>query len=693
MSDDCLAPPPANGFEYDRRECLQVLIDVQQSGKKGKVIKEMLEKKYVPLKQSSIYELFRKFQQHREDGGSLDTFPNDRWHIPKGREPFLLDNEVKEIAEWLKQQPGRTIDHDELKAMMMQKRKDRLAADDKIILCDSMTTPCKDTIDNYSLTITDLACGSVIKKAIPKTPTRFTAERSVRSAAAFMATVVATHYRVVSEPVDKVEQYLSEITNEQHSLWNQRFVYEIASRLNENRYLCPVKTRYLASIDDTTEWAVPGKNREVGNKPVFTALTSFNLKLSVRSLFKKSKASAVATGMRLKVTHIMTAAGTNGPVWISATGLTERELPRSKCPSGVLVLEIEGLHIGGGGVTAFGEQNGFVMFVRNDDDKLTEKVKVEAFLDRCLFPFVSRLRQKRGWQPGTPVPDSMTFVTWLDGEMAQLATTVDPGMIGKLNHSKIIVNKQSAARSAVEQPCDASPIFKHMHLLSKECTMIDVEKGACDYKDSVVGIFGVAKETAGLNLASHRLAACVDFIACYPKNATKAVNTESVSAGFADVGMLGKSRRTEYAFPSLHGMIHTLGMNHYPQDLIDLFKNSLPRLVQEVYDKGHVEEAVFDELEFQVDKNYEDEDVLKQQSISQEQMQRAKCLTHEHQVELRAARLVEARAKQKEKFDKTVNDYTTLLKSSQLCTEKLLKESDIAGDTKTLEVASQRRYL
>ncbi|CAB9531566.1 unknown protein [Seminavis robusta] len=207
--------------------------------------------------------------------------------------------------------------------------------------------------------------------------------------------------------------------------------------------------------------------------------------------------------------------------------------------------------------------------------------------------------------------------------------------------------------------------------------MIDVEKGACDYKDSVVDVFDKAKEQAGLNLASHKHAACVDFIACYPKNATKAVNTESVSAGFAEVGMLGKSRHTEYAFPSMYGIIHTLGMNHYPQALIDLFKDNLPRLVQEVYDKGHVEETVFDELKFQVDKNYEEEEVLKQQGISQEQMQRAKCLTHEHQVELRAAKLVEAKAKAKQKFDKLVNDYRTLLKSNP----------------KTLEMAPKRRYL
>ena len=50
----------------------------------------------------------------------------------------------------------------------------------------------------------------------------------------------------------------------------------------------------------------------------------------------------------------------------SMHGITADELPPSKCPSGILVMKIAGLCVGGGGVNPNVEDVGYVCFLRND---------------------------------------------------------------------------------------------------------------------------------------------------------------------------------------------------------------------------------------------------------------------------------------------------------------------------------------
>ena len=67
--------------------------------------------------------------------------------------------------------------------------------------------------------------------------------------------------------------------------------------------------------------------------------------------------------------------------------------------------------------------------------------------------------------------------------------------------------------------------------------------------------------------------------------------------------------------------------------------------------KGHINDEVFEQLGFNQDHNIKDDIVCRTATISQEYMQRAKCLTHLHQSTLQLNRISQIEIKEKRKLD------------------------------------------
>ena len=62
----------------------------------------------------------------------------------------------------------------------------------------------------------------------------------------------------------------------------------------------------------------------------------------------------------MKITYTFSAAGTCAAISITVLGLTERELPQDQC----VHLSIEGLCVGGDGVTVGNKAKGHLLFMR-----------------------------------------------------------------------------------------------------------------------------------------------------------------------------------------------------------------------------------------------------------------------------------------------------------------------------------------
>ena len=91
-------------------------------------------------------------------------------------------------------------------------------------------------------------------------------------------------------------------------------------------------------------------------------------------------------GLRVKLTYTFSAAGIIANIFISVCGLTKAELPTLTCPTGLLAIEVEGLSVGGGGVTVGNKSKGWIVFVRSDPG--ADEKRYRFYRDRVFLPFI-----------------------------------------------------------------------------------------------------------------------------------------------------------------------------------------------------------------------------------------------------------------------------------------------------------------
>ena len=67
----------------------------------------------------------------------------------------------------------------------------------------------------------------------------------------------------------------------------------------------------------------------------------------------------------------MNANGNLAQIYLTMYGLSEKELPISSCPDGMLKVKIKGMRYGGG-QDCDNEKEGFIIFMRNGSNELNE---------------------------------------------------------------------------------------------------------------------------------------------------------------------------------------------------------------------------------------------------------------------------------------------------------------------------------
>ena len=65
------------------------------------------------------------------------------------------------------------------------------------------------------------------------------------------------------------------------------------------------------------------------------------------SVHTQGNNSSQFDGLKIRLTNIITAGGGLALVWIQIPGLTKDEMPTSKIPSGIIVIKVRGLSVGG----------------------------------------------------------------------------------------------------------------------------------------------------------------------------------------------------------------------------------------------------------------------------------------------------------------------------------------------------------
>ena len=635
----------------------------------GNLVNKIVEKKLVPVGKRQIYKLLANYKLN----GSPSKGLQKSWG-ETGRNPYLDRCDVGDIVLDLQSNSGYCLDSKSLEATIAEKQKNDLLARGIQPLSSSNTTPSATSIRNYKSLIAAQPGVSVARTAVIKSPTRYTAENSLRSAMSFILTTAATHFTLSTQINPDVYKDIkrSDAVSE-----SSKFLFDQISKVHNNRPLQPVRRAYVMSTDDTTEFVFQGQGSNL-SKAEFVLVSSKALATSGTRAKFKTGSTDCANGLRVKLTHTFAANGTMAPLFVSVCGLTERELPTEQCPSGVLVLKIAGLCIGEASAT------GTVIFVRNDNDKQTDKVRFRVYRDDVFLPFVSRQRTLcDGWNEGCDIDDSLRVVSWCDGDIQQIATIVEDETLQKFKSLKIVANKQSAARSATEQAADLAKVFKTQHALQYMTTAANVDPSNHPMKRVIMQGFEEMMDK-GLNLNLIKRKALIDFLSCIPEVLTKAATRSNIVHGFVSNGLVGDERsyNSKFAMADFKLMLSTIRRDVTTTEY-ELCKSTFAELFKIQLENGFVSESEYDRLGFSQDMNVAGEEVLKTATVSQECRQRAKNLSHKIQVELRKERENLLEAEEKRKAANRINKCHKLLQDNKTC------EAKLNGTAVTLELLSK----
>ena len=111
--------------------------------------------------------------------------PDEEWDN-KGRPALLSMPDIKLLAQNLNQNLGRTAGGNDIVHAIEEKLKKRAFQQGLVPITRKGVSPSRRTISNYKAVLASDPDTSVIRKAVPKTQTRYTAENSWMSSVCFM---------------------------------------------------------------------------------------------------------------------------------------------------------------------------------------------------------------------------------------------------------------------------------------------------------------------------------------------------------------------------------------------------------------------------------------------------------------------------------------------------------------------------
>ena len=295
------------------------------------------------------------------------------------------------------------------------------------------------------------------------------------------------------------------------------------------------------------------------------------------------------------------------------------------------------------------------------NNKTAEQRNFEYYREKVLFPFIAGIRESLfDWIPGTPIPDTLAAVCWSDGACTQLQAITTEKQQRTDRTNKVTTCKHSAARTAEEQACDLASVFRTQNSLSRGMTNNDVRGGL---NISVTKVFKKLKQERSLNLSLVKEHALIDFVSCYPSILARSACPSSVAKGFLYNGMIDE--KTKH-WPDMKAILRTCKNIKLTEEKEDNIIQLFPKLYSEQMEKGHLSDDFLENLGFVPDKNFADETVRRTAVITNESSQRAKCLSHEYQRDLRKKVLIANNRKQVYKNSEQRNKVKEHLRLSEI---------------------------
>lgn len=644
--------------------------------------------KVVPFSSPTFYRHLKRYKKMKEKGESTDKFTWTRGRT--GTKPLIDLNLINEVLK-----PGDNGESLNSKAIGkiltgMKKKRALESGKDPDLVKDVCVKTCK----RYKCIGACSSSTKIRKQVRHKNLCRYIGERSILSTATYLHTIAQSHY-VISHEKPEYMKYLPPI--EEASEGAQK-LYKLVEKCNPGMHVSPINPSLVVSTDDSTVYALKGEVQEKQEWVLVDNNNEDTKKDSTYASFSMQGDTLCLKGRRVRITTTIAANGMTAPIFVTVYGMNERDLPKREYPDGVHVEKFDGLCMGGG-QDVHTQGHGYVCFVRggekndSNSDISPDTAAFQKYREIVLKPFLRKLKQIvfKGEEYSIDeihedIDNNHVCVSWCDGGGPQVQAMMKNTEVANCNVEKIIANKHSRSRSAVEQPCDIAPCFLIIKKISKYLSAEDTPFNPLIA--SFTEKFETLDKDCGIYLGTKK-AHIVDFLACLPSIMSKAMTPHNVSIGFLGSGMIDKKTKV---YPDYNSIMNTCKNSEITSTRIQkLFIDNFEVMYEEQLKKGMLSDEFLLDLGFPVDRYPNGEEYIYEPSDKNEGCHRSKQFTHKYWVKKREDVIRQARQKKIEDNEKLAQKTTDLHKDNKRA-EQILK-GFLGPDVTSFENATQQQLF
>ena len=372
-------PLPENKVKFTAIEACNILKQVEDKGiiSVKKAIMSMINyssspstttRSLIPCSYSVMSEYYRQFKIN----------PDVCWS-KKGRPPILDNaNFLKRIYKF-EADEGRAVGNADLDVMLKDEKKRKAVEKGNSSLI--VVTPTKRSMYNYLSLIPQLdPARGVTENVQDKSEARYIAERSFRNAISHALSVSVAHYQV-GQPDNRINKIDKATKGAQR-------LYKMIQKENNGADLKVVLPFLLSTTDDTTVFAFEGS---VDGKSNTSYIINKDNDSGIRSNYTRNTSNTDSLrGIRIRHTFSFNAVGNTAPMYATAYGISEEDMPTATCPSGVLTIPIPGFCYGGSQDCA-NKSIGYLVFLRNTNKEntiSTDQINHTKYRNEVFLPFV-----------------------------------------------------------------------------------------------------------------------------------------------------------------------------------------------------------------------------------------------------------------------------------------------------------------
>lgn len=656
-------PLPRNGTQYSPPEVVVLFNDqrLKERQHSGAAKRYLIRLKLVPVKdERSIRKVLSKAE------GDPSNAPD--WWNNVGQPPLVRASEFQAEFEASSFAAGsKTLGESDVVAFLKLKKGERLRA---LGIEPVDVTVSPPTQRKYDAMGQQNPNAVVAPAAVDKTETRLTAGKSLIASALLAGIVLVMVYQPCELEDAEEWKFPEEATD------GAREGYEIMKEVHGGKSIVALMPCNQINCDDMQQLVSNGNNKrdKPSSRTIHIAHYQGNRLLAPckgpatvsigGSAVQSQPQNDPVNPQRVKISTMSNASGDVGEPTLNYLGLSEDELPTSKCPTGFATIEVQGLLKG---------QSVYLNFMRKGAVR-GEEARYVAFRNGPLHRFVDEIRARNhGVTSDAGLQVKHTVVVSSDGDLGQ-----DKAVIEKERSKKIRTWKHNPARTHCEQSQDLQNVFPTMNCLEKEAEVnTNVPDEMVPNLVFAKSIFEKANIQFGLKLGDKKKKTLMHHLARFPDQWVAATLKKNVLPGYLANGQIDRVSRM---MPDLKVMVQeTLDRPMMEWEWV-LVRKHMARICLLLLKHGSIPDKTFIEWGFPADLNSLGEEIYRLATIAQEYMQRAKIMDHEFQTEQRDELDRQNLAKINAKLANERNLVAAHLATNLVAEEKLLKHLDPNGD-------------